>query len=197
MPRPDDEEYYEDNRTQHVAQGDIFRDLRFDFLLPEGSEGLDMESLTVEPRPALQEPESFSGYGMLLSYTSGFMAQPPGSRGYRHYYRVVAPILPLAMLEDLGLPPDEIGHLRRGDIYGFYMYLPAYPGEFAESAVLPFRPVLVHHGLLLGRRVTQLQLPAAQQLQTKLASVFLGRRLKQGGDADPDLSDHWRQPGEA
>lgn len=52
------------------------------------------------------------------------------------------------------------------------------------------RPVLVHHDLLEGQRVTQLQLPAALQLQRKLAGVFLGKTWDVG-IFEPDLTDHW------
>lgn len=59
MARPSDEEYYIDDRTEHVAQGDIFRDIPFTWATAAG------------------EPVGFDGYGMLLTYTSGMMKQPP------------------------------------------------------------------------------------------------------------------------
>ena len=183
--RPRDEEYYED-RTVHVAQGDIFRDVPFFYAVPE-----DLPSNQAGTRQPLEQPPSHTGYGMLLSYTSGFMAQPPGTRGYAHAFRLVAPIFPLDLLNQAGvLTEASMQQLPRDDHLGFYMYLPPYPQEFEESVVCPYRPVLVHHDLLEGRRVTQLQESAAVQLQMKLATNFLGGKWRRE-DLHPDLSDHW------
>jgi hypothetical protein len=173
MPKPDDNEYYVDDRTEHVAQGDVFRGVPFSS--PDGS-GV-----------------GFSGFGMLLHYTSNMMDGPPGTPGYAHHFRLVAPIFPFPMLQELGLSEEQLVSMRNGDKMGRYLYLPAYPDEFPESGVVLYRPELVRQVDLDGRRVTQLQKPAAQQLQRRLARVFFGREME---DPDPDMTDHWNPPEE-
>jgi hypothetical protein len=175
MGRPDDEAYFVDSRTEHIAQGDIFRDVpfRWSSVVPEGVAEV-----------------GFDGFGMLITYTSGMMKQPPGTRDYKHPFRLVAPIFSFTMLAEQGLPEDLLAEIRRSDKYANFMYLPAYPDEFEESAVLPYRPTLVEHESLEGNRVTQLQGPAAVQLQLKLATTFLGGKWN-AEDLEPDLTDHW------
>lgn len=175
MSRPTDEEYYLDQRTEHVAQGDIFREVPLTW----------MELVDGEP-----ENVTFIGHGMLITYTSGILKQPPGTRDYKHQFRLVAPIFTFAILADLGLSDEQLMDIRRSDKFAAFMYLPPYPGEFQESAVLPYRAALVAHDVLLEKRVTQLHRPAAVQLQLKLATTFLGGKWNPD-DLDPDMSDHW------
>jgi hypothetical protein len=115
-----------------------------------------------------------------------------GTSGYAHPFRLVAPVLPLQMLIDAGFGESSIHQLRTSDHFGFYMYLPPYPHEWPESVVCPYRTVLVHQDLLEDKRVTQLQLPAAIHLQTKLGTLFLGGGWKpEDIDPPPAMSDHW------
>ena len=132
----------------------------------------------------------FVGYGMLITYTSGMMKQPPGTRDYKHQFRLVAPIFSFAMLADQGLTDDQLMDIRVNDKFAAFMYLPAYPDEFEEGAVLPYRAALVKQDVLDGKRVTQLDQAAAVQLQLKLATTFLGGKWDPD-DLDPDMSDHW------
>jgi hypothetical protein len=185
VPRSRDDEYYVDDRTEHVAQGDIFGDLPFAYFVPDES-SFRQEGKRRPP----EEPPAFTGHGMLINYTSGFMAQPPGTRGYAHPFRLVAPIFPFELLLELGVAEVELEKVRRDDNLASYMYLPPYTGEFSESAVLPYRPVLIHHDLLEGRRITQLQEGVAVRLQQKVATTFLGGKWA-AEDLTPDLSDHW------
>jgi hypothetical protein len=171
MNKPADAEYYVPNRTEHVSQGDIFRG--FEFNLPG------------------DEKFGFAGYGMLVTYTSGMMNQPPGTRGYQHDYRLVAPILPLAILPELGVKEGKVERIRSEDPYTHFMYLPAHPPDFEESVVLPYRPTLVLQEQLTDR-VTQLLEPAARQLQVKLFGAFLGGKPENPErDLHPDMADHW------
>jgi hypothetical protein len=172
MSRPRDEEYYLDKRTEHVAQGDIFRDIPLTWLSATG------------------ESAGFASYAMLVTYTSGMMKQPPGTRDYKHSFRLVAPLLSFAMLLDMGLTDNQLRDMRKADKFGAFLYLPPYPGEFEESAVAAYRGCLVEHEVLEGKRVTQLQKPAAIRLQMKLATTFLGHTWDPE-EFDPDLSDHW------
>jgi hypothetical protein len=127
---------------------------------------------------------------MLITYTSGMMKQPPGTREYKHSFRLVAPLFSFPTLSDMGLTVDQLNSLRRSDKFGAFLYLPPYPDHFEESAVVPYRAALVEHEVLEGRRVTQLQQPAAIRLQMKLATTFLGHTWDPE-EFDPDLSDHW------
>lgn len=175
VSRPADEDYYLDDRTEHLAQGDIFRDVPLSWTV----------LLNGEPTEV-----GFVGHAMLLTYTSGMMKQPPGTHGYKHRFRLVAPIFSFALLADQGLTDDQLMGIRVNDNFAAFMYLPPYPDEFEESAVLPYRAALVDHDVLDGRRVTQLHRPAAVQLQLKLATTFLGGKWNPD-DLEPDMSDHW------
>lgn len=177
MPRPSDEDYYVDQRTTHFAQGDIFRDVPF------YSAGVAEDGDEVVPI-------AHEGYGILISYTSAMMQQPPGTRGYGHSWRLVAPVFSLNFLAETGLTPEQVERLRAHDTYMKYMYLPPYAGEFAESAAVLYRPALVSHDVIEGKRVTQLAEASAVRLQQRLASTFLGGKWREE-DLDPDLSDHW------
>lgn len=173
MPRLSDDDYYIDNRTEHVAQGDIFRNVPLRWV-----------------SAASEEPVGLDTYGMLITYTSGMMQQPPGARDYKHSFRLIAPVLPFALLAQMGVPETALNQVRTVDNLASFMYLPPYPDEFEESAVLPYRACLVEREVIEENRVTQLQRPAAVQLQLKLATTFLGGKWDPR-DFDPDLSDHW------
>lgn len=55
------------------------------------------------------------------------------------------------------------------------MHLPAMPSaDFAESVALLYMNVTLHHDIIEGQRITQLALPAAQQLQRKLVLFSSG-----------------------
>jgi hypothetical protein len=180
MARPNDEEYFE-LRTDHFAQGDIFKEVPFYYG--------DISPLKNPAEPFIAT--GFSGYGVLITYTSGMMNQPPGTPGYAHPWRLVAPLLSIAQLAEQGVFSDQqIDGLRSQDNFGRYMYVPSFPGEFRESVVVCHRPSLVHQEVLEGRRISQLQLPAALRLQEKLATTFLGGKWDPE-DLHPDLSDHW------
>jgi hypothetical protein len=167
MPkRPPNDEYFVDERTQHVAQGDIFREVLLS---------------TIE----------LPAHGMLLNYTSGMLIGKEGTnREYRHRYRVVAPILGLALLETKGWSDHDTAKLREHDMLAGWMYLPPYRDEFPESAVALFRGSCLDHNDLVDKRVTQLQFPAAQRLALKLARVFAGFD-PDPAKVEPDMRDHW------
>lgn len=171
MGRPSDDEYFITSRTEHVSQGDIFPDIEFE--LPD------------------EEELAFFGFGMLMTYTSGMMKQPPGTRGYRHPYRLIAPIFSLRLLEGARLSPSEIEKIRTADPYTQFMYLPSHLPDFDESVVLPYRPRLMLQEDL-PEPLAQLQEPAARQLQIKLFGTFLGGKPENPErDLHPDMSDHW------
>jgi hypothetical protein len=174
MPsRPPDEHYYIDSRTQHVAQGDIFRDIEF------------------------RSPEdanlSHTGPGMLLNYTSGMLVGAEGTnRDYLHRFRVVAPIFALAHIPQLDgrWTHEKVTQLRRDDNFGGWMYLPPLPPHFEESAVALFRPVLIAQSQLENERIAQTTEEATRWLERKLGRVFLGVDVDLE-ELNPNMSDHW------
>ena len=172
--RPADAEYYLPYRTEHVAQGDIFEDVPFLMALPEPPP--PDQPVGTGVRRVLEMPFFVQGWGMLVSHSSSFMAQPVGTRGYAHAARLVAPIVPFALLDEDDILNDDYRRLlRKEDKLLHYMYLPPWPDMFEdEHAVVLYRPALVHMDILEGRRRCQLQEPAVRQLQAKLVEVSTG-----------------------
>lgn len=176
MARPNDEEYYhEGRRTDHVSQGDIFRELQF-------------------RHPAAPEDVWFVGYGILLNYTSGVLVGAEGTnRIYRHDFRLIAPIFDLSHIHehDDRWTYQKVQQMRSADDFGGWMYLPACVGEFNESAAALFRPELMTQEQLDDRRVAQFQLEATKHLELKLARVYAGFDAINPDDLQPDMRDHW------
>lgn len=187
---PPDEGYYIDDRTEHVAQGDIFDDIPFLMALPEPPP--PNVPIGVGARRVLETPFFMQATGMLVSHSSGFMAQPVGTRGYAHVSRSLVPVVPVAMLEEKGLMnEDQFRLLRKEDKLIHYMYLPSCPGLFEEERVaMLYRPSLVHQDLLAGRKRIQLTEAAMKQLQAKLVEVSTGRWLDPE-QFQPTMADHW------
>jgi hypothetical protein len=190
------DDYYwngERDRTEHFAQGDIFSMIPFPMAMEEPPP--PDEDTGEGTRRVLETPLQPETWGMLLSHTSGFVAQPEGTRGYAHPFRVMAPIVPMTSLVERGLVPADAVHLlRKEDKMLHYMYLPPCPGGWdGEGAVQLYRPALVHRGLLEGRRIAQLEEPAVRQLMAKVTEAFSGRWF--GPENFPaNVSDHWNPP---
>ena len=191
--RPDDEKYYVQDRTEHFAQGDIFENVPFTIAVPEQLP-LEDNSSSIGSRRVLEVPLFVEGFGILLSHTSSFVAQPVGTRGYAHILRVLAPVFPITLLQEHGvLDESALGLLRNRDQLKAYMYLPTCPGAFRESVAALYRPALVHHKLLESRRLTQLQELAVKQLQAKIVEAFTGQWVSLN-QWQPDVTDHWNPP---
>jgi hypothetical protein len=192
--RPADTEYYMAYRTEHVAQGDIFEDLPFVMALPEPPP--PDQPVGTGARRVLEMPFFAHGWGMLVSHSSSFMAQPVGTRGYAHAARVVAPIVPFALLDEQNVLNDDHRRLlRKEDKLLHYMYLPPSPDFFEdEHAVVLYRPALVHMDILEGRRRSQLREPAVRQLQAKLVEVWTGSWTDPAQLKPPTMADHWNPP---
>jgi hypothetical protein len=188
--RPPDEDYYVHDRTEHVAQGDIFVDVPFQTALPEPPPP-DLPT-GVGARRVLETPLFAHGVGMLVSHSSQIMAQPPGTRGYAHPFRSLVPVFPIAMLHEQGLLNDDyIRLLRREDKLLHYFFLPPCLGVFEEERVaLLYRPASVHQDVLEGRRRCQLSEAAVRQLQAKLVEASTGEWIDPG-QFSPTMTDHW------
>lgn len=181
--RPPDAAYYELHRVELASQGDIFRDV------PLGYPTVVGEFEAAGERRFLSGPLDF-GNAMLLSPSCSLSAQggDATASGYAHPIRVLAPVHPLAELQDAGvLDASKISIMRRRDGLINYMYLP--PLEDAalpESAVLLYYSIALHHDFIADQRVTQLAYEGARQLQRKLAWFYTGL-LWERDEFDPPM----------
>lgn len=179
-------DYYRPDVPQHQAQGDIYAAVKFLHAteIEEDWESSGVRKMAVHPIEGVWA-------GLLISHTCAFVAQPPGSSGYSHPFRVVAPIWSFGLLAEQ-LTDKEIDNLRTSDPYLGYMYLPADGGVVAEeSAALLFRPALVTESALdmEGRR-GRLAEGSMRVLQMKVTETFTGKRIKRD-QFEPDMSDSW------
>jgi hypothetical protein len=179
-------DYYRTDVTEHQAQGDIYEAVKFvhSTEIEEDWESSGVRKMAVHPVEGVWA-------GLLISHTCAFVAQPPGTPGYSHPFRVVAPIWSVGLLAEQ-LTDKEIDNLRTSDPYLGYMYLPA-DGEVLaeESAALLFRPALVAESALdmEGRR-GRLAEGSMRVLQMKVTETFTGKRIKRD-QFEPDMSDSW------
>lgn len=204
MPPIEPAEYFADRAVEHVAQGDIF----------EGTPAAATHGvLSEEPssgarkRPASEDNFTLTGarfqYGIVCSYTCGFTAQPPGTRGYAHPYRIVAPIVSLGELRASGVTNNDLRKLQRlGGLQGL-MWLPlpiegepaSTKDEFVgQSAVLLYRPSLVTQSALdQCRRARRLSEMAQRLLIAGLIQVISPNNFDPFDDGlvPPDMSDGW------
>lgn len=145
-------------------------------------------------RPALVAP------GVVSSYTCGFVAQPPGTPGYSHPYRMVAPIIGLRELRAKGMGNSELRRISDdGGVHGL-MYVPdvrddQIDDEWREhAAVLLYRPSLVTQALLDSRpRLARMSVDAVKILGVRLIQVVSPNLFDPLDEnlAIPDLSDCW------
>jgi hypothetical protein len=175
--RPDDADYYEQDRVELVSQGDIFRDVPVAYPLPADELVFDDDSPPEGGRRFLSGPLTFAP-AMLITPSCSLGAQ--GAGGYAHPVRTLVPILPLAELVEKGVVKESaIAEIRRRDHLINYMYLPPleHPDlefEMPESMALLYMPVTIHHDFIDSNRVAQLAHRGAQQLQRKLVWFYSG-----------------------
>lgn len=195
-------EYYADRDVEHSAQGDIHLDVPF-FVGTVANGEEPPRGARKRPEVAIRPP--LAAPGIVCSYTCGFTAQPPGTPGYSHAFRLVAPIVGLTALKALGVKAGELRKLRESGFLQSLLYLPAtdpmqldQPAEddaFAgDAAALLYRPALVTQGLLESReRVHRLSDPAQRILIVALIQIVSPNRFDPFDEdlRPPDLSDSW------
>lgn len=124
--------YFDRECSSHTAQGDLYAGVPFVWRTVVTA--ADDPPAGKRPRPAI--PDTSEGGLELIAvcnYTCGFMAQPPGTPGYAHPFRLVAPILPLQLLRDSGITDAQLeGLVANGGANGF-TYLPSAPFGFRED----------------------------------------------------------------
>ncbi len=207
MPPLDPDAYFADRDVEHTAQGDIYE------AVPSAvAHGSPLEEAPTggRKRPASKEDFTLTSthfqYGIVCSYTCGFTAQPPGTRGYSHPYRQVAPIVSLGELRQGGVSNNDLRKLQaNGTIQGL-MWLPLEctpeppdtRDEFrGQSAALLYRQTLVTQGALEQcARALRLSEPAQRVLITALIQVVSPNNFDPFDESlrQPDMTDGWAVP---
>jgi hypothetical protein len=197
-------ERYFDRPVQHTAQGDLYDGIPFVHATAASSD--------FEPRGRRRRGGEESDFissariemGLVCSYTCGFMAQPPGTRGYGHPFRMVAPVISFAeALETEELRKQDLETLLHRGLMSGIMYLPnpkvqhSRDDEWSSHAVaLLLRQSLVTQGLLDKRqKITRLSSDAQRILIAGLIHV-VSPNVFNPFDEDlnpPDVSDSWAQ----
>jgi len=150
---------------------------------------------------------SHSGLGVVLHYTCGITAQPEGTEGYSHEYRLMAPIVSLRTLKQWKVGNNELRKIREGlSIQGF-MYLPQVapvlvddPDEpedewAGHAAVLLYRPAAVSQTLLDEQpRIARLTSDATRILNAALIQTYTPNDFDWTSLAEPDMSNGWEAP---
>jgi hypothetical protein len=108
--------YYADRAVEHTAQGDIYAGIP---LVQATHADPSFQAAGARKRPGGPDPDhstsvAFTGLAIVLHYTCGFTAQPPGTRGYSHGHRLMAPIVSLRELRRWGMGNNELRKIRDG-----------------------------------------------------------------------------------
>jgi hypothetical protein len=194
----DPSQYYEDRPVPHTAQGDLYADVPV--ALAENPPERD------RPRGGRKRPRprrEMVDYAVVCNYTCGFVAQPPGSKGYSHMYRLVAPVLPLEeVVGQLGVTPSEARRLVSLRLVNGLMWLPPPPGctstgtgEFSDDWVAALYAMTAVHQERLDEctRVGRLSMPAQKILISGLIQVMSPNLYDPTDTDDPDMSCSWPQ----
>lgn len=171
--RPANDEYWIPNWSSILFAGDLFAAVPF----------IEQPTVTLIDPDGLGKHfvgEVSYGYGLLISPTCDMIDQRTGEPS--HPYRLLVPVLPLAMVADQAPGQRQnLSLIEAHDSVHPYMYLPPLPGLLEEDLVAClYRPSLVDDELLRNppRRVAQLHQEARRQLKIKLARYW--------GRVDPD-----------
>jgi hypothetical protein len=202
----DPNDYYADRDVEHTAQGDIYAGIPFAHAAPAASA---FKASGARKRPGGPEPEyattiAFTGLGVVLHYTCGITAQPPGTRGYSHEYRLVAPIVSLHELRRWGIGNNELRKMRDGGRIQGFMYLPQAGAVLIDSpeddedewsghaAALIYRPATVTQSLLDSQpRIARLTADATRILNLAIIQTFTPNDFEFETLAMPDMTDGW------
>lgn len=206
MKLADQNDYYADRDVEHTAQGDIYAGIPFVQATYTDS---DFEAAGARKRPPGPAPDhstsvAFTGLGIVLHYTCGFTAQPPGTRGYAHEHRLMAPIVALRDLRAWGMGNNELRKIRDGGTIQGFMYLPqAGPIQLdapdadedewtGHAAVLVYRPASVTQTLLDRQpRIVRLTVDATRILEAAIIQTYTPNNFAWDALAEPDMTDGW------
>jgi hypothetical protein len=208
----DPDAYYADRDVPHTAQGDIYAGIPFvhaTLLTPA------FEAAGARKRPDAREPDlgvltSHEGLGVVLHYTCAITAQPEGTEGYSHEYRLMAPIVSLRTLKRWKLGNNELRKIRDGYAIQGFMYLPQIEpvliddsdepdDEWAgHAAALLYRPATVSQTLLDQQpRISRLTSDATRILDAAIIQTYTANNFDWTTLAEPDMSNGWQPRGQA
>jgi len=202
----DPNEYYADRDVQHTAQGDIYAGIPFVQAthVDSGFQAAGARKRPTGPEPDHSSSVTFNGLGVVLHYTCGFTAQPPGTRGYSHEHRLMAPIVSLRQLRAWGIGNNELRKIRDGGTIQGFMYLPQIgPLQLdvadtdedewtGHAAALIYRPASVTQTLLDHQpRVARLTADATRILNATIVQTFTPNNFSWESLAEPDMTDGW------
>jgi hypothetical protein len=198
--------YYVDRAVEHTAQGDIYAGVP---LVQATRTEPSFEAAGARKRPDGPDPDhathvAFVGLAIVLHYTCGITAQPPGTRGYSHEHRLMAPIVSLRELRRWGMGNNELRKIRDGRTIQGFMYLPqvgAVQLDAAEdgddewaghAAALIYRPASITQTLLDHQpRVARLTADATRILEAAIIHTYTPNNFALESLAEPDMSDGW------
>ena len=171
--RPSDDQYWVPYWSSILFAGDLFAAIPF----------LDQPTVTLVDEEGSGKHfvgEVQYGYGLLVTPTCDMIDQRSGELS--HPYRVLVPVLPLALVaEHAPGQRQNLSLVEAHDSVHPYMYLPPVPGLLEGGLVAClYRPSLVDDAMLRDppRRIAQLHQEARRQLKIKLARYW--------GRVDPD-----------
>lgn len=206
MKLADPNAYYADRAVEHTAQGDIYAGIP---LVEATHADPPFQAAGARKRPAGPEPDhstsvAFTGLAVVLHYTCGITAQPPGTDGYSHEHRLMAPIVSLRELRRWGMGNNELRKIRDGGTIQGFMYLPQVgtvlidvpeDGEdewTGHAAALIYRPSSVTQTLLDHQpRVARLTADATRILNATIIQAYTPNRFSWESLAEPDMTDGW------
>ncbi|WP_326664993.1 hypothetical protein [Streptomyces canus] len=165
-----------------TAQGDIYQGIPCTYAAAR-SKSLSVEHEALEDHKGERPPDwaewtnPVHSVAVVCNYTETFL----GEQGYRHPYRLIAPVLPLDLLVSRKLSKEEARRIiEQGSSSGLF-YLPRPPGEgFVENGgefaghwvVCLFRMTAVLQDVLDQReRVARLTAAARRDLVANLINV--------------------------
>lgn len=206
MLRLDDDRYFEDRVVEHSQQGDVYRDVVLTYATPPA--GFEPQA-GKRQRPAWKAEAVTASrrarWAVVCSYTCGFLAQPPGTRGYAHPFRLVAELRPIReVVGNPGLTDEQARSVvRTGGVQGL-MYAPLPEPEpdpvgdewHGAGVVVLYAPALVTQQLLdTCQRVVRMTEDAQRILIARLWQT-VGPYMPEPNDTNlaPDLTDGWTQP---
>lgn len=201
-------DYYADRPVEHTAQGDIYAGIPF------------VQATRIDPafqaagarkRPGGPDPDhstavAFTGLGVVLHYTCGITAQPPGTAGYSHEFRLMAPIVAMRTLRSWGMGNNELRKIRDGGAIQGFIYLPQTEPVLLDepeddedewtghAAALIYRPATVTQSLLDDQpRVARLTADATRILDAAVIQTYTPNNFDWQSLAEPDMSDGWSE----
>jgi len=205
----DPNDYYADRAVEHTAQGDIYAGAP---LVQATHSDPAFQPAGARKRPGGPDPDHatsvvFTGLAIVLHYTCGITAQPPGTRGYSHEYRLMAPVVSLRTLRSWKISNNELRKIRDGGTIQGFMYLPQAGTVQLDSpedgddewtghaAALIYRPATVTQSLLDHQpRVARLTADATRILEAVIIQTYTPNSFAWETLAVPDMTDGWASP---